>query len=184
MTHLTRLVVIAILILRASVAAAQPESNVTATTPARLSHVRGGDALALTVLHDAAALSPTVASLLAQLEETDLIVTVITGRLPERINGHTRMVTAAAGVRYLRIILKIPNVTERLIATLGHELRHAMEIAGMPEVRSEATLAAAYRRVGVAMARDGYFETEAAVQTGRLVARELAQAAPALIASR
>jgi hypothetical protein len=44
----------------------------------------------------------------------------------------------------------------------------------MPDVRDELSLAAAYRRLGVAMAREGFFETDAAVETGRLVAREVA----------
>jgi hypothetical protein len=175
MTHLTRSIVLATLILGTSNAAAQTEPQAPATTPVRVPHVRPGDPLATTVLHDAAAASPTVAGLLAGLEQTDIIVTIVTGRLPEQVNGYTRIVTAAGGARYLRIILKIPNVTERLIATLGHELRHAMEIAGMPDVRDEASLAAAYRRVGVAMARDGFFETDAAVQTGKLVAREVTE---------
>lgn len=102
--------------------------------------------------------------------------TVITGRLPVGINGLARVVTAAGGVRYVRIVLKLPNPNECLIETLGHELRHATEFAGMPEVRNEATLAVAYRRVGVAMAGEGNFETDAAVKTGQQVARELAAA--------
>ena len=174
MTHLTRLVVLATLILCASNAAAQTEPEVPATAPARVPHLRPGDPLATTVLRAAAATSPTVVGLLADLEQTDVIVIIVTGRLPGRVNGHTRIVTAAGGARYLRIVLKIPNATERLIATLGHELCHAMEIAGMPDVRDEASFAAAYRRVGVAMARDGVFETDAAVQTGNRVAREVA----------
>jgi len=59
------------------------------------------------------------------------------------------------------------------MATLGHELRHAVEIAGMPEVRSDAQLASAYARIGWASSGDGFFETDAAVETGQQVAREL-----------
>jgi hypothetical protein len=143
---------------------------------ARVPHVRASDPLAADVLQRAAAESPTVANLIAQLDQSDLIVNIVTGRLPDSVNGHTRIAAATPVARYIRVTLRIPGATPRLIATLGHELRHAVEIAGMPDVRDEASLAAEYRRVGTAMAREGFFETAAAVETGRQVARELAQA--------
>jgi len=139
-------------------------------------HVRASDRLSAEVLRRAAAESPTVAALIAQLDQSDVIVNIVTGPLPNSLNGHTRVAAATPTARYLRVTLRIPGATARLIATLGHELRHAVEIAAMPEIRCEATLAAAYRRVGIDAGRDGFFETDAAVAAGRAVARELAQA--------
>ncbi len=173
MTRLTRLMALAALVIRASAAAAQVAPAADTTAPARVPHVRGGDRLAIAVLEEAAVSSPTVVRLLAGLQQSDVIVWVLTGGLPVGINGHTRFLTAAGGVRHLRVTLKIPNGTRGLIATLGHELCHATEIASMPEVQHEASLEAAYRRVGVAMRGEGYFETDAAVRTGQQVVREL-----------
>jgi hypothetical protein len=133
------------------------------------------DVLAREVLQNATLLWPTVARLIAELEQSDLIVSIGTGHLPENVNGQARMIAATPSVRYMRVVLKIPNSAPALMEVLGHELRHAVEIAGMPEVRDELSLAAAYRRPGVAMAREGFFETDAAVETGRLVAREVAR---------
>ena len=183
MTRLTRLMVVAALVVRASAATAQVAPDVETVVPAPVPHVRGGDARAVTILTEATVLSSTIARLRADLQQSDVIVTVITGRLADGIDGLARLVAAAGGVRHVRVTLKIPNSTTRLIATLGHELCHATEIAGMPDVRNEASLAAAYRRVGVAMRGEGFFETDAAVRTGEQVAREIARA-PRTVAAR
>ena len=47
------------------------------------------------------------------------------------------------------------------IALLGHELRHATEVAAAPDVRDEAALARLIARIGWAKSR-GQFETDAA----------------------
>jgi hypothetical protein len=175
MTNRTWLSVVGAAILMTGSASAQPLLNDAAVPfAAKVSRVRASDPLAAEVLQRAAADSSTVASLIAELDQSDVIVNIVTGPLPESINGHTRIAATTAAVRYIRVTLRIPGATPRLISTLGHELRHAVEIAGMPDVRSEASLAAAFRQAGTAMSRDGFFETDAAVEAGRQVARELA----------
>ena len=76
-------------------------------------------------------------------------------------------------MRHVRIRLGIPVADFDLIVVLGHELRHALEFAGMPEVRDSSSLVRAYARVGVPTRRNGYWETDAALEAGRAVAREL-----------
>jgi hypothetical protein len=174
-SHGTWLSAAGVALLVAGAASAQPAPEEAATpAAATIPRVRASDPLAADVLRRAVLGSPTVAGLVAQLDQSDLIVNIVTGPLPDSLNGYTRVTAATSAVRYLRVTLRIPGATPRLIATLGHELRHAVEIAGMPDVRCDASLAAAYRRVGVSMARDGMFETDAAVAVGRTVARELA----------
>ncbi len=161
------LCVVAAAVLMTGAAFAQPMNDEAAAPgAANVPRVRASDRLAAELLQQAAAASPTVAGLIAQLDQSDLIVNVVTGPLSESINGHTRIAAATPSVRYLRVTLRIPGATPRLIATLGHELRHAVEIAAMPDVRNEASLAAAYRKVGTAMSGDGFFETDAAVEGG------------------
>jgi hypothetical protein len=138
--------------------------------------VRGGDVLAIEVLREAIQRSPTVARLVAELDGTDLVVVVVTGRLPDHLTGQVRIAAATPPARYVRLTLRIPGSNASLMKTLGHELCHAVEIARMPDVRDGESLAASYRKVGIAGERDGYFETEAAIATGLLVARELALA--------
>lgn len=138
-------------------------------------HVRAVDRLAREVLESAAALSPTVARLIERLQQSDVIVLVETGALlTANVNGLAHVFAAAPGVRYVRVLLRLPNDRRDLMRVLGHELRHALEVAESPDVRDSASMASFYRRVGVPRAHDNYFETDAAVRTGAMVARELA----------
>ncbi len=141
------------------------------TTP----RVRGYDSRAIDLLQRAARLSPTVARLVVELEQSDLVVIVETGWLPDNLGGRVRIAAATPQVRYVVVTLRIPAPMPELLQTLGHELRHATEIARAPDVRDAETLAAFYRRVGVALERSGRYDTEAAVEAGRMVARELAR---------
>jgi len=43
----------------------------------------------------------------------------------------------------------------------------------VPDVRDAASLVQAYQRIGTKTIGDGYYETETALEAGRLVAREL-----------
>jgi hypothetical protein len=58
---------------------------------------------------------------------------------------------------------------------LGHELRHAVEVAGAPWVLDESSLAEEYRRIGFPSGgRNGAaFESRAAIDAGERVLREL-----------
>ena len=96
-------------------------------------------------------------------------------RIPFRtkVAGELRILPAAGGVRHVQIRLQTPNSMENLLWILGHELHHAMEVAAAPEVRDQATQRAFFVRVGWERDGGGRFETEAAVEAGRLVAREV-----------
>ena len=117
--------------------------------------------------------SPTVARMVLALQSSDLVILVETTLLPRNVSGETRVVAEAAVVRYVRIRLGVPGLYSHLIAVLGHELHHAMELAAAPNVRDEASQRSHYLRIGYASKRGGYFETEGAIETGRDVAREV-----------
>lgn len=139
-----------------------------------LPRIRSLDLLAATVLEAAVRESTTVVGLIAELRRSDVIVHVQTGILPCHVNGITRLVTATRAVRYLRVVLRIPNSMRDLVAVLGHELRHAVEIGAMPEVRDLHAFAAAAREMGWATSGEGFFETKEACAAGRAVWRDLA----------
>lgn len=137
-----------------------------------LPHVRAADGVARGVLEQAARRSPTIARQIAALQETDTIVIVETG-YHSSLNGLACVLAATPGARYLRVRLRIPNDMSGLIRTLGHELQHALEIAGLPEIRDGASLAIAYARMGIRLEREGQYETASARSTGTQVALEL-----------
>ncbi len=168
MTGLTRLIAFGVLILPLPSLADAQDPRLRA-----IPHVRGGNARVREILEKAEALSPTVARLVEELQDTDVIVTVVAGWLPGRAAGVAYVIAATPPVRYVRVVLRLPNTDQGLMAVLGHELQHAVEIACMPSVRDAHSLEEAYTRIGVAMARRTDFETDEAVQTGEQVAHEL-----------
>lgn len=138
-----------------------------------MSRVRPLDAMARKAIERGMQASPTIARMIAELQQSDLIVGVQACPLPRLVRGDARVVAAGPGVRHVRIRLGIPVADFDLIVVLGHELRHALEFAGMPEVRDSSSLVHAYARVGEPIKRNGYWETDAALEAGHAVALEL-----------
>jgi hypothetical protein len=154
---------------------AQSVDEPVSTVGSPNARVRGLDPSARTILRRAIEASPTIVRMLGDLESSDLVVGIETAHLPRFLNGEVRVVAATPSVRYLRVRLNVPRGDDDLVAVLGHELRHALEIAGMKDVRDASTLVDAYRRVGAKGRGDGYYETEAALETGRTVAKDLGE---------
>ena len=150
----------------AASAGAQPEVN----------RVRPIGGAARMLLEDGPAQSPTVARLLKAIGRSDLIVYVATGIL--RVPGRLELACAKPGVRFLRITINVPDAEPRLIAALAHELQHAVEIAGAPEVTDAASLAGYYREHGQCMTGNEYC-TKAAQQVTTTVLCEVAAGASA-----
>jgi hypothetical protein len=161
--------------------AAQPAVYVLSSE----SRVRCLDQEARHLVEAAVAASPTVARMLTDLQRTDLIVGIETEPFQKKTKGDTRILGATAATRLLRVRIRIPGAQSDLMTVLGHELQHTLELAAAPQVRDEATLRAHYLQIGYARMQDGYYETEAALETGRRVAVEVGAArATGLLASR
>jgi hypothetical protein len=170
--HVSAAVVILVLAVPATLQGQPSADDAGSTTPA-MARVRPVDNDARKVMALAVAASPTIARMMAELEHTDLVVSVQTCQLPRTVNGDARVVVAAGGVRHVRIRLSIPRATSDLIIVLGHKLRHALEFAAMPEIRDGESQTRAYRLMGAPEWCKGSFETEAALEAGRTVAQEL-----------
>jgi len=136
-------------------------------------HVRTTDPRVQSWLDLGAAESPTFRDLLARLGESDLIVHVqVVDHL--KVEGQTYFVAAAGGVRYVRIELLAMRDPREMVALIGHELQHAVEIAGAPRVRDRQSLAQFYRMMSAnPTSTDGYDSADARVMEDR-VRREIA----------
>jgi hypothetical protein len=134
------------------------------------------DPAASRLLDQARESSPTVGRLVALLEASDVIVMVSVTMLPGGISGDTRFLATTAAVRIVQVRIDNRQPRSAQMAWLGHELQHAAEVAGAQEVRSSADLAGLMKRIGHAHGQRRLFETAAAVQCGRLVSREAANA--------
>jgi hypothetical protein len=117
--------------------------------------------------------SPTFAGMLRVLEGSDVIVQIVARRLPASTHARILMGQATPHVRYLRIEVDYRRGGDDLVALIGHELRHAVEIAAAPEIRDEAALARHYRRIGFTAGGAHQFDTAAARSAERDVRREL-----------
>ena len=130
--------------------------------------------------------SSIVATLLEQLDGTDVIVYVTDLAAPSGHGPLSHMVylTNDASSRYVLVRIDHWRVSpvER-IALLGHELQHALEVASAPEVRDSLGLKGLYKRIGWESQKDRY-ESEAAKAVGNRVRSELYSAGkrPTLIA--
>lgn len=119
--------------------------------------------------------SRTFASLVAAINRTDVIVYVeIVPTLPRTVSGRLLLVPITHDQRYLRIQVHRESVEREAIALVGHELRHALEIAEATDVRNQDDMLRLYRRIGRPEVREHSYDTTAAQDAGRQVRRELA----------
>ncbi len=91
-------------------------------------------------------------------------------------DGRLTFVSAAGGVRYVHIRVARLASADVQIALIGHELRHAVEIADAPGVIDGDSLAREYERIGFLNARQiagTSYDSDAAVEAGYQVLRDL-----------
>jgi hypothetical protein len=132
-------------------------------------------------LREGLAGSSTFRALVERIKRSDLVVYLAPGTLDSRLRGRLRFMGAAGHARYLRIEVGWQGSEARSIASLGHELQHAVEVADAPEIRDEASFGREFARIGypssaVQFGEDRY-DTRAAVDAGFRVWQELASEA-------
>ena len=141
--------------------------------------VRSTDPAILGLLEEGSERSATFRALVDAIEHSTGIVYVEFGYCAF---GHLDgcmlpFIAPAQGDRYLRVIVA-PNKNrksrDQLLALIGHELRHALEVIEHPEVVDAATMDAMYRKIGIPLSGGlkGY-ETSAARATGDAVLADL-----------
>jgi len=134
------------------------------------SHVRARDRKAAALLGLGVTASPTFRLLLDTLEHSDLIVYVETR--PMSLPGQLQLAAVVSGSRYLRVSVRLPGRDADLVAWLGHELQHAVELASAPEVVDQDSLLRHYERIGMRRSADAV-ETVAAQQAWRRILDEV-----------
>jgi hypothetical protein len=119
--------------------------------------------------------SPTFRAIVDRLDASDLIVYVSRGKLSGQTAASTQLLTTTGGYRYVRVTLKLDPNTDVGVAMLGHELRHALELADAPWVVDDETVISLYSEIGYAscMGSKPCYDTLEAVDTGRQVLTEL-----------
>ena len=148
--------------------AGQAPSAAETKTP--VARVRALDARAAATLREGVARSATFRQLAGALENSDLIVYVEIGSL--RTHSFLSFMTTTPGGRIVRISLDFRDTEPFMIEWLGHELRHAVEVAAAPDVRDRDSLRQLYQRIGE-QASSGGWCTRAAQLAGATVLDEV-----------
>ena len=139
-------------------------------------HVRPETAATQELVAVAITRSPTIRAMLERIEHTDVVVYIRHRQFSDStLDGHIGVLSSVAGRRYLVIEIPTGRGWIEQIATLGHELHHALEIADHGSIVDSRSLAAFYEHFGVrtgGFGESGTFETAGARQTGQQVRRE------------
>ena len=145
----------------------------------RLDRVRGDSEAMRLLLVSGLQRSPTFKAIVDRLEVSDLIVEVQCGQFKSvRQAGRTMLLSSRESVRYVLVEIACPMVETAALEILGHELRHALEIASAPWVTDELSIGKLYTQIGFSSCtRTGggvsEFETADAIEAGERVHHEL-----------
>jgi hypothetical protein len=140
---------------------------------AAVRHFRPTTRAAAAYLEAGKARSATFRELVAAIEQSDLAVYI--QALPVGRVGQLQFVSAAGGLRYVWITVRIQGTDDDVVPILAHELTHAVEIAQAPGVKDAASLLRLYERLGRSSKSlvSARVETVNAQRTQDTVAREL-----------
>ena len=148
------------------------------TSAPEIPRVRSTDPTIRGLIDKAAKLSSTFRQLIETINATNGIVYADPGRCGHGVRACLVLTVTVAGPnRLLRIVVDTRKTDCALIASIGHELWHAIEVLREPSLTSDAALFFFYAREGRHGDRDGdplgAWETQAAVKTGNAVRAEL-----------
>jgi hypothetical protein len=93
--------------------------------------------------------------------------------MPAELSAYLVFVSATPACRFVRIRYDIHLSDSRAIAMIGHELRHALEIADHPEVVDNLSLSAMYKRYGRQVTDGEMYDSIEAVAIGHTILQEL-----------
>ena len=153
----------------------------------REARIRPQDARLTALLREGIVRSATFRALVNRIEASNLFVYVtLSPVMKPSLAGKLTWMTRAGDFRYVRATINTEQAPDQMIATLAHELQHAVEVIEDQTVSDQRSLQELYKRIG-RPSHSGIttgWETVAAQETGLRVRRELLSAAAAIHASQ
>jgi hypothetical protein len=117
------------------------------------------------VIRDGTIRSATFRQLVDTIDGSDGLVYIEQGKCGHSVRACLLMSVKIAGpYRILRVLVSNTKPDCDLMASIGHELRHAVEALGNPRVRSNPAIYSFFQQEGPT--DSGRFETQAAVHAG------------------
>jgi hypothetical protein len=126
------------------------------------------------LIREATERSITFRGLVETINASDGIVYVNEGNCGHGVRACLADVIVAGPNRILRVHVDTRKSDWDLMGSIGHELRHAIEVLGDPTVTSNAAMYFFYERTG-RRGMESSFETTAAVEAGQAVRSEVRQ---------
>ena len=124
------------------------------------------------MIEEAGRRSATFRRLVSDIEATDGIVYVEQGVCGHSVRACLALsVTPAGEYRILRVLVDARRRDWNVMASIGHELQHALEVLANPRVTTSEGMYLLYQREGDTMG--GSFETAAAERVGTAVERDV-----------
>ena len=158
-----------------SSAPAQTQADEPAGT--EIGHVRSHHPGLRAMITAASDQSPTFRRMVETINASDGIVYIDAGTCRGGVRACLVTVTSGGGHRFLFVRVDTKKADHALMASIGHELQHAVEVLGTTEVRNYASMYFFYTvnndRVGGSLPASSAFETAAAIKAGRTVADEI-----------
>jgi hypothetical protein len=152
--------------------ASRVDGSLTESPP----RVRTDDALLSALIRQATDQSLTFRRLVESIQDMDAIVYVERGRCGHHVKACLPSWMAIAGPnRILQVVVEDGQTDIETMASIGHELKHVLEVLAERRVRTGAGIFDLYRRDGAA--RGVTSETRAAIDAGDAVYTELRRAA-------
>ena len=149
--------------------------------------IRPQDARSTQFLRDGIARSATFRALVNRIEASHVFVYIqVSPFIRSTLAGQLTWMTQAGPYRYLRATLSPEQTSDQGIASLAHELQHAVEVLADERVVNEKTLVSLYQRIGQksSAAIASGWETVAAQEAASRVRRELVESTGATLAAR
>jgi hypothetical protein len=137
--------------------------------------IRIPDTRLASLLADGVRRSPTLQSLIDRIQDSQVIVFVQTVRwLPSELAGTVSWIGASGPYRFVRVMVKLQVGGDALVASLGHELHHVLEVTQAPWVLDDRSLLELYELIGQRTSGTGLaWDTIAAQSAGDQILREL-----------
>lgn len=121
--------------------------------------------------------SPTFRRLVEAIQATDGVVYVQRGRCSHHVRACLPLwMTVAGPNRILRVVVEDDKTDAEAMASVAHELKHALEVLHDPSVRTGYDMYFFYKlgqSIPGESIRGETFETKAAIETGDAVYKEL-----------
>lgn len=139
-----------------------------------LAHIRSHNAALRALIEQATERSATFRQLVETINQSSAIVYVEEGDCRHGVRACLRTVSAAGTYRLLWVHVDTrKQVDSHLMASIGHELRHAIEVIDDPSVTNSSAMFFLYQRIGSQGTEQGAMETPAAVAAGDAVRSEV-----------